>query len=570
MQHRENTHDTTIRTTRKYLLNERGYGMVFGNPKDIFKRVAPGKNYLVIGDFKYPTRHDHTKTSDVELDDLERQRHLDLVWFQRPNVLLDYLTRIRTQFMAKYKVNRDIEFAQETFEYIFVEVGAFIDHYVEYACLMYMCLLHIGVAMPEFYVIVPFPTKSFDYLENHIFTDAGTDQAAVTEYLEQARSKIVDDIAFPASDYSISALSQLQSGQCAVIITRDYNIWQERVSSIINTKKSIYDNLNGPIGETRDDVSVFIIDNPTYIASPSESTKLPKISTIIFDTRIKVEVDLHFYGNVRRLRASNPEWYTHYCKVFKRKYPEAQLYVDRQVNYFGVTRGVKERNPISDVLYFKYKGVDLYQLYEHYYNSTTEFTYNIRAQQDILAKLNYFSENPPYIIPSTHPVLGRLRQIWLDKKYPPFAILIVFAIIGSYTTRHTEITDSDDKQSNRFRSTLNYFLDLMRTYNNVFPNDTLGISENLRVLCKKYQIVDDDYGFFEMSDIMKSLNEIIKESFDSYIIHLKGDTTYRSKFNSNMIWQLSSNETPSQVFPIIVYTTERKKKVELYIQLDTL
>jgi hypothetical protein len=289
---------------------------------------------------------------------------------------------------------------------------------------------------------------------------------------------------------------------------------------------------------------------------------------IIFDTKVKVEVDLHYLGNVKRSRETTPKWYEHYIHLMNERFPGAQIYLDANKTVTPVTVGTKERTPISDVLYFKNEGISLLDLYQHYYNTTTEYTQAIKNSQENLARLGYFAEkDAPRIYENLHPIFPRMIQLWTQKGYPKLAILIVIAVVTSYSQRFTEIRKSDE-HSSRFEDMLESYLNLMRMNNSACVNDTHGIGERLRALCDAYMEKDvDEYSLFRMEDIMKSLTDLIHEHFENYIITQHVDT-YRSKFNQTLVWKLTGSDDQVQhknIFPLVVYSTGNVKRVALYI-----
>jgi len=369
-----------------------------------------------------------------------------------------------------------------------------------------------------------------------------------------------------------NTFDEIKRASSLVIITEDPHGWYELISKSLQKNITRFNDVESFISSDNrnpNSLPMIIINSPDELLNASD---VSNIGIILFDSNIKVEIDLHYLGNVKRSREATPKWYLYYIGLLNGVFHKTKVFLNHKHDAVPVIISTKERIPIADVLYFRNEKISLLELYQNFYNTTTEYTQAITNSQDTLSRLGYFDKNPPMIHENLHPIFPKMLQLWTDKGYPKLAFLIVIAVVTSYSHKYTEIKKSDE-QTSRFENMLEHYIDLMTKSDFTFQNDVYGIGDRLKKLCEAYMTKEDTYMKYRFQDIMKSLLEIIHENFDNYIITLHADS-YRSKFNQNLVWKLSGTGSeeqamPKNIFPLVVYSTGRTKKVALYIPVGT-
>lgn len=590
----------------RYFLNDKGYGLVFSKPTNLYTRAnAEKKNYIVVKDSKEFVSDASEKLEERLLSDkhMEGQR----IVYERSETIVRYMTTIHKRFMMRYEKSSAAQLSSvektdsyTQFDIIFVDVGPMLKHTVIQISLMYMCLLHMGIEMPELYLIVSFPTDDFDFVEFYIFNDP-TDTSknisgemrqaigqtssahfrgleSITEELEKNRKKLDrHDAELRFMPFNENSFDDIYNASLLIVISEDSYGWSDLIGRTLKRNVIRFNDIKSFIGSDNrnpNSLSMITINSPDDLLSLRDASfdDVMIKGIILFDSRIKVEIDLHYLGNVKRSREATPKWFNYYIGLLNRAFPDTKIFLDHKHDAIPVVISTKERTPISDVLFFKNEKISLLELYQNYYNTTTEYTQAITNSQDALSRLGYFDKNSPKIHENLHPIFPRMLQIWTEKGYPKLAFLIVIAVVTSYNHKYTEIKKNDE-QTSRFEDLLEHYLDLVAKSDFTFQNDVYGIGDRLKKLCEAYMTKEDTYMKYRFQDIMKSLLEIIHEHFDNYIISLHMDS-YRSKFNQNMVWKLSGtgNEEqamPKNIFPLVVYSTGRTKKVALYIPVGT-
>lgn len=565
--------------SRKLGINMKGYGLVYSKPSDLY-RYAEGKNHVVVHDNRENSLYDNAVDTLVDIKHHVEKRRV----YMRTGTLLKNLFSIYKRLMNDYKLtdNKSAKkklseqtIHQDTkFDCIFVEVGPYVKHTVIYASLLFMCIINMGIEMPEFYLVVNFPTNEFDFMEQYIFNDpVDISTHEIAEKLEQERSLFA--VMKEAPRYILfnnDSFDTINRAESLIVITEDKHGWFANISSNINKNMTKFEQISeyrNWLTESRNirngSLAVMIVNSPDELIDHDV-----EVDVIIFDTRVKVEVDLHYLGNVKRSREASSNWYMYNVGLLTKKYQRTKIFLDKTEDRLPIINGTKERSPIYDVYMFKRNNISLLELYKHYYNTSTEYTQAISSSQDTLSRLGYLDDRSPEVRENLHPILSKMMELWVERGYPKHAFLIVIAVITSYNYKYTEIKKTDD-QSSRFEDMLEHYLTLMRKSDYTFQNDSYGIGNRLKALCETYMVKgEDEYHKYQIEDIMKSLVELINERFDNYIISLHMDS-YRSKYNQNLVWKLSGSSDqvqPKNIFPLVVYSNGRTKRVALYIPVS--
>jgi len=436
----------------------------------------------------------------------------------------------------------------------------------------------MGIELPELYLLVNFPTDDYDFVEHYIFNDPTRDEKfsaeVVSKELDLQRKNFPNiELARAVLSFDIEILDEISKKASVAIITEEKLKWQTTLSGKTGRNMTKFEDVESflvwrKIEQSNNTLPIVMVNSPDELLETSEECNF---DMIIFDTRIKVEVDQHYLGNIRRTRESTPKWYMYFYKLLSQKYPSSKIIIENTPRNQPVIIGTKERSPMSDVLYFKMNGISLLELYQKFYNTTTEYTQMIQNSQDNLSRLGYFEKNAPMIKENLHPIFPRMLQLWVEKGYPKFAFLIVIAVVTSHSQKYNEIHKSDEQLS-CFEEILGYYLELISKSDYTFQNDVYGIGDRLRRLCNAYMTNEDKYARYELVDIMKSLVELIHEHFEYGIITQYADS-YRSKYNQNLIWKLGGmvmddKVPPKNIFPLVVSSSGRTKNVLLYIPVE--
>lgn len=578
------------------LFDIRGFGLIKGEPKNIYesaktmgKRIAIVKNNHETSEYgKLLEMYSKTKTDFYNnFKKTETYRTHDVLEFylkiheEIPNNK-NGLLKDKLASMA----NRDYRFA----DVVFLEVGPYLKHEMEYTILMYTYLLNIGLCMSEFYVIVDYDTKNFDFIETDVFRKDWPIEKILP--IPNSLEKIVDKNEVMKSRFETSIyVSNFNESKIQYIVS-DSDLYINTIRPmIIDEEHTYYENYTEykkaiEMGKSKNYVSII------RFKSPEEVMVIKDIDAnlIIMDNRVKIETNLQYSGNLPiPKKISNDYIIDRANKLITMSGKKIKFVIYSPTDMErdnSIQRGIFERSPIFDYLLFENHNVNMLALYTNYMSLTSinNFTNAIRAEIELLKEIGYM-ENPVNFRVCTkvhiHPVIAAIINRWFNEKnkrgdsFPKFPILFFAAVVTMFDKKTIELRDhgerergTDISESCKYGQEMKAFMNLMITHGKcVFPEGG-RTSDRLKKLVDFYGIQSSDIGVFDINEFTSFLVYILNTYFDSLLLTKKEHSNYRGKTNQQLNWWISQASGAAKIFPITVFTSYRHKNVALHIPIE--
>lgn len=513
---------------------------------------------------------------------------------------------------------RDCRFS----EIIFMEIGSFLLHEFEYILMLYKYLLHLGIRMPQLFVIVNYPTTLFNFISTDIF------EMPVPEWklpaVQPGRNLVIfkdkEKKVLTPNFQSITSLEFIPSNYESDAFTRKVHIvispndiFNRLIIPILNgsskPENKRYDHRDGLEGFDPEKVTeagnfTIILLNSVEELLESNLSGLNSV-VVILDKKSKIEVDAYYACNIPRAHRMNDD-YLH-AAVWKInnffKSPPMNIYLHsnedktQEENRNLVVRGVMERNPINDYITMALNGINMLTVYANYYKGSGSNTFLsvIRSNVEQLKELGYFTKDGESIFRKApqlrlHPIMISIINKWVnyevDGKKIKLPILPILLFVAIAMTSNNQLfipkehgskeRGGDVSQTSSFGQALTAYLILMEQYGTVLVPETAG-GKTSRLLEKLINIYipesayDDEMGLPDHNELMKQVSAFLIKNYPKSILHQRGQqqTEYRGSFNYMMRWKISPTpQSPAMIFPLVVYGTKGGKYVKYYAMLD--
>lgn len=582
------------------LFDGRGFGLIKGNFQKIYakakergKRIAIVKNYL--------EKPDYTKLSKIfdQIYNSMTSPEIDLESSYRTKEVLDYYLKIHKTFPINQSKNEDISKAFENLklkkfkfaDVIFVELTTDLSHEAEYLIMMHTYLLNLGFQLPEFYPIIDYHAEIFDFIETDIFR-YGWDKKfikPIPNFLEERKSKKFDlfDVTIYQTTFSSSRLQFIVSESDIFKSFKDILANENYIPPYENyeeyKKSAKFENTSS--NET------IIVKFKTF----EELMKLKDIKAdiIILDSRVKIPVNFHYAGNIPTQRKISDDYLSDRvykigqkstnCKilVYKVGNNAAEKYEENQV----CTRGIFTRSPIIDYIYFKQHKVDLLHLYSNYIsmNSVSGFINILKFE---ISNLEYygFYENPASfnicVKTKIHPLMISFINKWFSMKnkkgdpFPKFSILLFVAVVTTFNKNYTNVVEHGTREREELNETSLYFLEMSSYISKMEDNQRCiyegggKASDRLRILIEHYDISSEQIKKFNIQEFTTFLIYMIENYYDKLLLTNIGGSRYKGSSNEQLVWTIDGSSCPAKILPIIVYSSNKNRKVILYLPIE--
>ena len=612
------------------LFDQKGYSIIKDSKHNIYKKAEGlGKGYSVIQDgnklqknieFLNEVFINISGNIDSGLIKTEK-RHFKSI------ELLDYFLRIYSD-LSSTEGKKDPSVLVEKYSNVdiipfshilFLEIETHLSSEMEKIIMLYMNFLHLGFRMPEFYIVIDYKTNNFDFLETDIFS-RDIKEIPITDNIKN--KEYVDLESFQQSIYTSNTVFKIQFVVSEIdlyskILKSNLELIPHRVFEKYKDYKEFITNENTiKINE------IFIIKFRS-LKDVLEINDL-NFDWLIVDSRVKILSDIHYGGNALFPKRINNDYLrdriTKIKNNCKNRNLKISVYFAKEVE-IEIIREVYEKNPIFDYIKFLKNGVNLLTLYANYFPSqkSTNFFQVLRSEIEILKSINYDSDSSRILIRNKrealtrtknniflekelknqiqieerlinfsftdkfgiHPVMNAIVNRWLVSKksngepYPRFPILVFLAVTTTFNKKIIEIKEhgerergSDISENSRYGYEMQNYLTLMKEKGKaIFPEGGLT-SDKLKSFMDHMEITPEETGLFNLNEFTSKLTEILNTYFSKMILKKKNYSNYRSEYNEQMNWWISSASGPNKLFPVIVYTSKMNKNISLFIPIE--
>lgn len=569
------------------LFDPRGYGLIKGNYNKIYGMAKDaGKKIAIVRETSY-----NDKKGELVKIFNQIQTTMDIVEFEPekiydPKEVLDFYLLI-CNLIPKKDLESNLESLRKRpfvfADVVFVELGVYLSSKVEYLIMIYNYLMHNGFSLSEFYVIVDYETSQFDFIENTIFR-----KDWAPEYIKPVPNYF--SVEYKNENYENfdrNIYSSLFQATKLQFIVSENNTLCETISS---------DERGYAIFETYEQYikSGIKITSLVKFRNLDEIIKLSTINAdlIIIDPKMKIHSDLHYGGNVPQSRRMSDDYFNNRIQKIKaRNQGDIRFMIYHCVNFpkemKESPRGIFERSPIIDYIYFSKYGVNLLNLYSRYISASgiSSFINILKYEINTLEYLGY-NENPKLfdicIDTQIHPMMIAIINKWFEEKdrsgdpFPKFPILLFVAVSTMFKKQGPEVKehgdrvrDSDIAETSTYGIEMKKYMDLLlENKTAVFPAGE-KTSNRLKRLIDNYKINSSQIGYFNINDFTKFLVYLLETHFDRYILTKKSYSNYKGCTNEQLNWTISQSSGPSKIFPIIVHNAKQYRNVTFYIPIET-
>jgi hypothetical protein len=592
---------------------EEGFGIIRKDPELVYKWCEEKQMSVVV--IRDGENYDKTRYLENIFDSIINVTEIQIAlrFVSNPYDVLLYFLKVHKAFHKDYTPTADRKTFQKRYwpsDVICLELTSYLSAHMEYIITMYMYLYNRGIIMPQFYVIIDYPTQDFNFISTDIF-DRQEPGWTVPNFIPKLGVE-----SNPMAVRTTGALSiqkfgdELRSGARIVIISSN-GLYERKIKEGIADKQpqpQVFQDIISYLKTPFSDVPSIILMNtpedliywkerfPIEEKLQTEENKKQiegfRVSLVVYDPTIKVPKNTLYTGNHHMPMIPNANYQkTSYWKLALLPFVERiEMYSDtteRQV----VVRGIFEISPIQDIVLFLKYSVRFGALYANYQKrgGSRMFTSIIRSETDLLSELNIdnvislSSEDPSkkldqkevVIRLSVHPIMVSIIQKWFERGYPRFSILVFVATMMTTSGKFTEIRepgtreyDNDISQTSRYGQVFFDFLKLCASMGDPYPKEGGRTSKLLLRLSELYGTLGEEY-LPDHNEFHIHLVKLISEDFKPYILHRLSHSTYRSVHSSQRNWTISQTvQSPEFLFPLSAIPTSTNMYVPLFVPID--
>jgi hypothetical protein len=572
-----------------------GFGMIYEKMSKVTEKCKRmGKKYTVVKDFIANPEYgflqnvfnsiyelNETIPNIPESRDELASNVLEFFYSIKQKIDVSNKAPITTQ-MSKYNM-RDYRFS----DVIFLDVKHYLSATMEYILLMYKNLLHLGFRLSEMYVVIDYRSDHFDFIDRAIFKFmAVSPRTNISEEMMNESGSIPKKTSlkqyppFQMENFQMNTYLTGFPSFTTQIIVSENNLYKRILETeLLGRRYNVFENLEMYQKEKTNEISIILLKSLEEL----EGKVLPECY-ILIDTRVKIQSNLHYGGNIPIPKRINNDYF--YDRVGQiKELTRSNL----KINFFFtksehedriVTRGIYERSPIIDYIKADLSNIDLKSLYEDYHDnhSAATFISLLKSDREVLKDIGYF-ENPSLFkfCPSLnlHPVMVAVINKWFELELPKLPILVFVAVTTMFDKKIIETKEHGEKEigtditvTTRYGQEMQSFLTCVTTYGSFVRPEGGRAAEKLKKLINAYKLDENDMKLFDINQFTRKLVYVISTYFPKMILKKKKYSSYRSSYNEQMNWWISETCNADKIWPITVFTEKLHKHVTLFIPIE--
>jgi hypothetical protein len=570
-----------------------GYGVVRQNPLDVYKWCKDrNKSFLIV---RNGTPYDKTRYLDEVFNSIDQAIHvarLKKEFVTNPYDALLYFLKVHQSYHRIYEQtgfrnNSDKEKRFWPADVICIEITSYLPAQVEYIIMMYRYLYSRGVRMPQFYVIVDYPTNVFSFISTDIF-----------DRVDPPWTQPISDSRLPTSPLVLQKYNEQLIMSSVHVVVSSNGMYENKIKQNLNKPHLIFQDIVSYLNTTKNNdlpsiVLVNTVEDLLYWRErfPVDEDKDFRPNLVILDMGIKVPKNTMYTGNHLSSALPNEDYQKSiYRKVLSLPYePKVEVYYE-DASKPVVIRGIFEISPIVDIVLFLKYNVKFSSLYSNYQKqgSTRSFGTVVRADTELLAELNidkklevshqkHLDQKEIVIRFGVHPILVSIVQKWFERGWPRFSILIFIAVVTTSSGKAIEIRepgtreyDNDISQTSRYGQILFEFLKLCAVTGSPYPDSEVygRTSKLLLRLSELYGTLGEEY-LPDHNEFHMHLVKLLSSDFKPYILHRLRHSIYRASYSSQRNWTISQTaQAPEYLFPLSVVPSSTNMYVPLFVPID--
>ena len=548
-----------------------------------YKELATKYSILLCRDFA-PKQNNQTLYKKF-IDIIQRENvgeqqgslpHLETIQTDQFYKFLRNVHSVVKQFQNANKAIEGQEF--KICDIIFIEIGPFLTHYVEYSLLLYMYLLNVGIALPRLFVVLDYYSTDYDFITTNIFRNqvqaSNIPIARGINYIEQYK--------FNQHSY----IDKIARTKNHIIFSQFDDIFEKQIKKHLIAHNKNYKLFNGADMESilkksdKDKDMNIILTNDIDDILNFEG----EIELIFIDPTVRVPHSAFYSGNKAKREAMNinyVEGLINKIRAVKGEKIDFAIYYTADIKTEPTTRGVLTRSFETDVLELAKSGCNLACLYQRFFKDNSTFNpwrTRIGKAFQQLDRLGLIVNGIPkkgYTEPldfRIHPVLYKIISLWKSENLPLFPILVFVAVITTYENFNKEVKEhgireigASFKDTSRYGQAMDEYLELMNQSQYAIMSEGGKTATVLKHLTEVAKLSEEQFGIFDLDEFTIRLAKLLTAHFEHELLY-KTDDGYIKLKNPNRIWK-SNDSYPKypKIFPITTFLKTTYVQVTLYV-----